>query len=160
MIARDAEAFAQLRSAIRSGSIRRRYLALAAGNLPRAITISTPVAHHPKNPRRMVVVEDEAQARKLSARPALSAIEPVRRVGQFMLVAVRPATGMRHQIRVHLASIGNPIVGDTLYGGPASEKLPPGRFWLHLEEITFESPASGVVTVKAPVPAELKSLLQ
>lgn len=160
LIARSNEAFAQLRSAIRSGAVRRRYLALVAGHLPKPISIATPVAHHPKNPRRMVTVEDEAEARRIAARPAFSAVEPIRRVGQFTLVAVTPATGMRHQIRVHLASIGNPIVGDTLYGGPASDKLAPGRFWLHLEEIAFESPASGTITVKAPLPPDLQSLLR
>lgn len=158
MIARGNDAFVRLRSAIRSGGVRRRYLALVAGNVPRPITIAAPVAHHPKNPRRMVTADDESEARRLRARPALSAVEPVRRIGQFTLVAVTPSSGMRHQIRVHLASVGNPIVGDTLYGGPASDKL-SNRFWLHLSRIELESPASGAVAVEAPIPAELSALL-
>lgn len=159
MIARNNPAFAQLRSAIRSGAVRRRYLALVGGIVIRPITIAAPVAHHPKNPRKMVTAADESEARRLAARPALSLVQPVRRVGQFTLVAVIPSTGMRHQIRVHLASVGNPIVGDTLYGGPASDQLPHGRFWLHLAEIQFDSPASGPAAVEAPVPPELRALL-
>jgi 23S rRNA-/tRNA-specific pseudouridylate synthase len=68
-----------------------------------------------------------------------------------------PATGARHQIRVHLAGAGFPIVGDELYGSPPAAELPPGRIWLHLAEIEFDSPASGHVVVKAPLPPELKT---
>jgi 23S rRNA pseudouridine1911/1915/1917 synthase len=61
---------------------------------------------------------------------------------------------------VHLASIGHPIVGDTLYGGPASESLAHGRFWLHLCDVAFDSPAVGHVKVTAPIPPDLKMLIE
>ena len=66
-----------------------------------------------------------------------------------------PRTGNRHQIRVHLASIGHPIAGDELYGGPPLTGLEPGRFWLHLAELEFESPAGGHVKVSAPIANDL-----
>ena len=69
----------------------------------------------------MIVVSDESEIAKLAARPAITRVEPVRRVGDFTLVSVTPSTGMRHQIRVHLADAGFPIVGDDLYGGAPSE---------------------------------------
>ena len=59
---------------------------------------------------------------------------------------------------VHLASAGFPIVGDILYGG-APSALDAGRFWLHLSEMEFESPASGAVKVSAPLSADLSRLL-
>jgi len=59
---------------------------------------------------------------------------------------------------VHLANAGFPIVGDDLYGGAPSD-LRPGRFWLHLSEIEFESPASGASKVSAPLPNELTRLI-
>ena len=75
-------------------------------------------------------------------------------------MSVVPKTGSRHQIRVHLAAAGHPIVGDTLYGGPASELLAHGRFWLHLCEIAFDSPAVGHVKVTAPIAADLKKIIE
>ncbi len=158
MIARTAEAFATMRRAIRSGAIKRKYLALVSGNLRTSLNLSKPIAHHPKNPRRMVVVSDEAEIAKLGARPAVTRVEAVRRVGDFTLVAVTPSTGMRHQIRVHLADAGYPIVGDELYGGAPAD-LGSGRFWLHLAEMEFEWPASGLSKVSAPAPDELEKML-
>jgi 23S rRNA pseudouridine1911/1915/1917 synthase len=158
MIARTADAFATLRRAIRSGAIKRKYLALVSGNLKAPMTLDASIAHHPKNPRRMIVVSDQSEVAKLAARPALTRVEPVRRVGDFTLVSVTPSTGMRHQIRVHLADAGFPIAGDELYGGVPME-LGAGRFWLHLAEMEFESPASGATKVSAPIPSELARLL-
>jgi 23S rRNA pseudouridine955/2504/2580 synthase len=88
----------------------------------------------------------------------MTRIEPMRRVGNFTLVSVTPSSGVRHQIRVHLASAGFPIVGDDLYGGAPTE-LGSGRFWLHLSEIEFESPASGATKVLAPLPSELAKMI-
>lgn len=158
MIARTADAFALLRPAIRSGAIKRKYLALVAGNLKTPLTLDAPIAHHPKNPRKMIVASGEADNAKLAARPALTRIEPMRREGDFTLVSVMPSTGVRHQIRMHLANAGFPIVGDELYGGPPST-LDARRFWLHLSEIEFDSPATGARKVLAPLGADLVRML-
>jgi 23S rRNA pseudouridine1911/1915/1917 synthase len=158
MIARTADAFGVLRSAIRSGAIKRKYLALVSGNVKAPLSLSTPIAHHPKNPRKMIVASDEAESAKFAARPALTRVEPTRRVGNFTLVSVMPSSGVRHQIRVHLASAGFPIVDDDLYGGAPSD-LGSGRFWLHLSEIEFDSPASGATKVSAPMSPELAKLI-
>jgi 23S rRNA pseudouridine1911/1915/1917 synthase len=154
IVARTAEAFATFRRAIRSGDVTRRYLALVAGELNAPIELSAPVAHHPKSARRMVAVSNEARAR-MRARPAMTRVEPLKRLGCFTLVQVIPKTGTRHQIRVHLAAAGHPIAGDKLYGGPALSELADDRFWLHLAEIEFDSPRSGHVAASAPVPADL-----
>jgi 23S rRNA pseudouridine1911/1915/1917 synthase len=158
MIARTREAFPLLRKAIRGGLVMRRYEALVAGHLTSALKLEMPIAHHAKNPRKMVVVRDDASA-SARALAAATLVEPVRRVGDFSLVNVFPRTGRRHQIRVHLAAAGHPIVNDLLYGGPRTEALPDGRFWLHLSHLEFESPASGMVKVDAPLPTELRNLL-
>ncbi|HEY6395062.1 MAG TPA: RluA family pseudouridine synthase [Candidatus Binataceae bacterium] len=159
LIARTKDAFATLRAAIRTGKVARRYEALVAGDLTRKLELDAPIAHHPKNPRRMIHGDTSSSKRKRAGRAALTIIEPVRRVGRFTLVSALPATGSRHQIRVHLADAGFPIVGDTLYGGPLDPRLPKNRFFLHLSEVTFDSPASGRTRVIAPMPKELQKLL-
>jgi 23S rRNA pseudouridine1911/1915/1917 synthase len=107
----------------------------------------------------MIVGDSSSANPKRAGRPAITVVDPIRRVGDFTLLSIAPKTGSRHQIRVHLASLGHPIVGDTLYGGSANETLAHGRFWLHLCEVTFDSPAIGHVKVTAPIPPDLKKLL-
>jgi 23S rRNA pseudouridine1911/1915/1917 synthase len=160
LIARSRGAFEKLRDAIRAGRIARRYEALVVGALEEKIEIDVPIAHHAKNPRKMVAGDRESSNPKRAGRAAMTMVEPIRRVGEFTLVSIVPRTGSRHQIRVHLADAGHPIVGDTLYGGSESESLAHGRFWLHLCEIAFDSPAVGHVKVIAPVAADLKKLIE
>jgi 23S rRNA pseudouridine1911/1915/1917 synthase len=159
LIARNRGTFEKLRDAIRAGRIARRYEALVAGSLERKTEIDTPIAHHAKNARKMIVGDPASANPKRAGRAASTLVEPLRRIGDFTLLSIAPKTGSRHQIRVHLASIGHPIVGDTLYGGPASETLAHGRFWLHLCDLAFDSPAVGHVKVTAPVPEDLKKFI-
>ncbi len=159
LIARNRGTFDKLRDAIRAGRITRRYEALVAGSLERKTEIDTPIAHHAKNARKMIVGDLSSANPKRAGRPASTVVEPIRRVGEFTLLSIAPKTGSRHQIRVHLASIGHPIVGDVLYGGPASDTLAHGRFWLHLCDVAFDSPAVGHVKVTAPIPPDLKKFL-
>jgi 23S rRNA pseudouridine1911/1915/1917 synthase len=133
--------------------MRRDYKALVVGNVKQSLEIEFPIAHDPRHARRMTIATSLAGG----ARPASTSIEPIRRVGDFTLVWARPRTGMRHQIRVHLAHAGHPIAGDVLYGGPRLEALTQGRFWLHLAELELCSPASGPVRVHAPLPGDLDS---
>ena len=156
LVALTPAAFTTLREAIRAGRIRRDYQALVIGNLKESLEIENPLAHDPRNARRMIAVAASAPG----ARTAATSIEPIRRYGDFTLVAARPRTGMRHQIRVHLAEAGHPIAGDALYGGPPLDALADGRFWLHLAEIEFRSPASGPVRVRSPLPRDLENALK
>jgi 23S rRNA pseudouridine1911/1915/1917 synthase len=156
LVALQAPAFTALREAIQTGRIRRDYQALVEGNFKESLEIDNPLAHDPRNPRRMVAVEATAAG----ARAATTFVEPIQRLGDFTLVAARPRTGMRHQIRVHLAEAGHPIAGDTLYGGPQLDALADGRFWLHLAEIEFRSPVSGPVRVRSPLPRDLEAALK
>src|SRR5260370_26570519 len=87
-------------------------------------------------------------------------VEPLEHIGAFTLVSVIPRTGRRHQIRVHLASMNHSLAGDELYGGPALEGLAPGRFWLHLAHLGFDSPAGGRVEAQTPLPPDLAPALQ
>jgi 23S rRNA pseudouridine1911/1915/1917 synthase len=157
IIARNPDAFALIRRAIRCGNVSRRYLALCAVTVAQAGEISTPIAHHPKNRRKMITIPlDTALA---GAQPAATIVEPLERLSGSSLIEVQPRTGRRHQIRIHLKSIGYPLLGDTLYGGQEVVELAPGRFWLHLSEVEFQSPSNGTITVHAPLPSDLEAVL-
>jgi 23S rRNA pseudouridine1911/1915/1917 synthase len=180
MIARSHDAFIAMREALTAGRVTRRYRALVVGRLDRTIEIATPIAHHHKNSRKMVVVDEGIDAipgamasmdshryaigstspavskrYRSQPRPAFTKVQAISFANGFTLVEMTPRTGSRHQIRVHLASIGYPIAGDELYGGPPLAGLEPGRFWLHLSELEFESPAGGHVKVSAPIAHDL-----
>jgi 23S rRNA pseudouridine1911/1915/1917 synthase len=159
IIACTPEAFVTMRNVIRRGDISRRYLALCAGIIGEEVEIATPIAHHPKNRRKMITAPLNAPPSP-GARPAATLLRPLRRFAGYSLIEVRPRTGRRHQLRVHLASIGHPLVGDILYGGPQAVELMPGRFWLHLSEIGFVSQSHGWITVQAPLPADLDAVLR
>ncbi len=158
IVARTGAAFASLRAALTTGQVGRVYHALACGAVERRLLLDTPIGHSRKSRRRMVGAASNAAARG-APRLAQTLVEPLRAIGPFTLLRVTPRTGRRHQIRVHLALAGHPLAGDALYGGPAVPGLPPGRFWLHLAELVFDSPASGPVRVEAPLPFELRAFL-
>jgi 23S rRNA pseudouridine1911/1915/1917 synthase len=161
IIARNPASFAFLRSAIRGGRIERHYLALLSGHPGATLELTAPIAHHPKNRRKMIVVHEHVGAQgRVAARPALTIVEPIRRIGASTLVRVIPKSGTRHQIRAHLADAGFPLMGDELYGGPPLAHLPPGRFFLHLSRMRVVSPAGGgQCTIEAPLPSDLTEAL-
>jgi len=164
MIARNGDSFGLLRAAIRGGGIRRRYQALVSGRMEQATEIDVAISHDRRRSHRMLSRSGGRMSGVRPPRAASTHAVPTRWFNGMTLVDVYPSTGLRHQIRVHLASIEHPIVGDELYGGELSPAEPTralraGRFWLHLTEIEFESPAAGGVAVTAPLPDELARLL-
>jgi 23S rRNA pseudouridine1911/1915/1917 synthase len=115
--------------------------------------IERPITRDPVHRTRMT-------ARLDSGRAAWSEYRVVRRFPRMALLEVRIGTGRTHQIRVHLSSIGFPVVGDTLYGAPARvEGMPPlGRYFLHAHRIRFRQPVSGEeIVVVSLLPPELEA---
>jgi 23S rRNA pseudouridine955/2504/2580 synthase/23S rRNA pseudouridine1911/1915/1917 synthase len=103
-------------------------------------------------------------ANGLEAAPARTAYATVdvSPVGAVALLAVSPATGRTHQIRVHASHAGAPLLGDTVYGGPARVTLPNGavvalaRVFLHAARVVVPSRSGAPLVVDAPLPAELE----
>ena len=117
----------------------------------RSFGIEKPIARDPRQRVRMT-------ARLASGRAAWSEYRVLGRFAGFTYLEVRIGTGRTHQIRVHLASIGHPVVGDRLYGAPAKIAGEPTlpRYFLHAHRIRFQQPATGQpVTVESPLPADL-----
>ncbi len=149
LVARTDAAHRALAAQFASRTVEKMYLALVHG-VVRADSgrITKPIARDPVRRTRMT-------ARLGSGREALTEYRVRKRLERFTFLEVRIGTGRTHQIRVHLASIGHPVVGDRVYGAPPAERL-----FLHAWRIGFESPATGErVLVEAPLPPELQDWL-
>jgi 23S rRNA pseudouridine1911/1915/1917 synthase len=134
LAARDQETFETLRRQLQAGEIEKRYLARCQGIVPAPIVIDLPIANDPRDRRRVRVCNDPREIKRLRARSARTEVLSSSPAEHGSLVEVRAYNARRHQIRAHLASIGHPLLGDTLYGGPPLE--PPNRHLLHALSIT------------------------
>jgi 23S rRNA pseudouridine1911/1915/1917 synthase len=180
VVAKNDRTHAALAELFSSRHIKKTYIALVQGAVEREKgTINAAVGRDPLRRTRMTARPQE------NARSAVSHYEVIRRLatrfGKFTLVRVRIETGRTHQIRVHMASIGHPVVGDTLYGGSGQltdqvasqaaqskaarrkaepEKLRLGRNFLHSARLEFMHPVTGkLLELEAPLPEDLESFL-
>jgi 23S rRNA pseudouridine1911/1915/1917 synthase len=170
IVARTDAAHLRLGEMFSRRQIRKTYLALVHGaiKLDRG-TINAPVSRDVIRRTRMTTRRDAGARSAISHYTVLDRIDS--RFGKFTFVSVRIETGRTHQIRVHLASIGHPVVGDTLYGAPAKiptvgsrrrsdpepETITLDRNFLHAAELEFTHPITGKqLTLKALLPEELE----
>ena len=158
VVARSERARGSLIHQLKEREVRKTYLALVQGvPQPPQGTIEAPIARNPRNRKKMAVVAGGRQAEtKYRVREVLDSPSADRR--SFALLEVEPVTGRTHQVRVHLAAIGHPVVGDGVYG-----KRSPlvGRQFLHAWRLAFELPSSGrLVEFEAPLPADLRAALR
>jgi len=160
LAARTRVAYDALRRQFRERAVRKDYLALVAGDVAQSGTVNAPIAHRPRHARRMRACPDPESAQFLKARQAVTRYRPVTRLASATLLAVRIRTGVRHQIRVHLAWIGHPVLGDSLYAKRSGPVLSPVRLFLHAYRVRLQHPDhSGPLIVKAPVPEDFQSVL-
>jgi 23S rRNA pseudouridine1911/1915/1917 synthase len=165
LAARTMGAYRHLRDQFRKRQVGKSYLALVHGDLAVSHRVEAPIAHAAHNTQRMEVHFTSRGAARSRARPAVTMLRPVKRFGDVTLVAVRIRTGVRHQVRVHLASVRHPIVGDELYasavGAAANVDVPrASRPLLHARSLRFRHPADGrLVRIVAPIPTDLQTVL-
>lgn len=133
LAARDQESFDELRRKLRAGEIEKRYLARCAGVVPAPLVINTAIANDPRDRRKVRVCTDPRELKRLRAQAAKTEVLSSIPAEHGSLIEVRANNARRHQIRVHLASIGHPLLGDSLYGGPPLE--PPNHHLLHASSI-------------------------
>jgi 23S rRNA pseudouridine1911/1915/1917 synthase len=157
LVARTAAVLEALAQQFRARSIEKRYVAIVRGTLrPSSGTIDRPIGRHPHERKRMSV-------RSRRGRSAVTRWTVLERLPGATLVQLRPETGRTHQLRVHLAALGHPIVGDRVYGArrPSRAGEPTcARQALHAAEIAFMHPATGErMVVRAPLPPDLETTL-
>jgi len=158
VVARTGPAHAALVAQLAARTVERRYWALVHGLVAApAGLVDGPLGRHPRDPTRFAVVAGAKEARTryevLDRRPA-GADPHSGRDGSTTLLACRLETGRTHQIRVHLAAIGHPVLGDVVYGGRLERGLT--RPYLHAFRLAFDHPATGVrVAFDSPLPPDL-----
>jgi len=157
LVARNDAAHRFLAEQFAARQVEKIYLALVHGEVKaEAGRIGKPIARDPVRRTRMT-------ARLGYGRAAETEYRVLKRFRGYTLLEVKIGTGRTHQIRVHLSSLGHPVVGDRLYGAPARppERPPLERIFLHAWRVRFESPSTGLpVEVTAPLPAELEAWLE
>ena len=182
LIAKNDAIHAQLAGLFETKKIHKEYFAIVSGavNVDRDL-IDLPIGHHPKNREKMRIARDDPEAKS-----AQTYFEVIERFRGFSTVRALPRTGRTHQIRVHLAHVGTPVLCDKLYGGmaqltlgeiagrrgePLSGQTPEeteafaevllARQALHARRLTFEHPVTRQeIVVEAPLPNDMRQTLE
>lgn len=152
VVAKHDRSHRVLAAQFRERSTDKRYWALLDGApASESGTIDAPIGRHPQRTQPMAIVS--------SGRPAVTHFRVQRRFPRHTLVECRPVTGRTHQIRVHLAGIGCPIVGDRVYGRE-EPTLPLERHFLHAARLSFRLPSGELRTFEAPLPDDLEAIVR
>jgi 23S rRNA pseudouridine1911/1915/1917 synthase len=163
LVAKNNPAHRQLAQQFKNRQVKKEYAALVHGSpSPSSGTISMPIGRDPKNRKKM-------STRAHRARTAITHYDLEENYGFVSLLKIRIETGRTHQIRVHLAQKGHPIVGDSLYGGDRIKNLPVnllnaakelGRPFLHSRHLAFHHPLTGeLISFSSPLALELQHFL-
>ena len=148
--AKDAATKRLLQKQFQDRKAHKTYLAVVSGRpkLDEA-RLDLPIERNPKTPSLFRV--------GAKGKPAVTRYKVLAANGTYSVVELRPETGRTHQLRVHMAYIGCPIVGDTVYGGP---KSPIHRLCLHALELEITIPPSRRTTFRAPLPSNMQQLVE
>lgn len=153
VVAKNDLAHQSLAAQIAAHTAARAYKAIVVG-APRADhgTIDAPIGRHRTDRKRMAIVPD--------GRPAVTHYEVLARFRGYALLAFRLETGRTHQIRVHVASIGHPIIGDPVYGVKKDRFHDLGGQCLHAYQLSLDHPRTGArMTFEAPLPDYFEAVL-
>jgi len=160
VVAKTLTAQTDLVRQLQARTVKREYLALVDGMVRQAGTVEAPVGRHPAQRTKMAVVG--------SGKPAVTHYRVLERFAQHTLIQCSLETGRTHQIRVHMQSLGHPLVGDPVYGGRA-RKLPEGlreviqafaRQALHATRLGLIHPVTrDAMEWQVPMPADMQKLL-
>lgn len=177
LVARHPSAYHYFRNCFKERKIEKYYQAIVENTLEGRGEIKFPLIHHPKNTKKMKVLELQESGdggKKLgkvlgdggdflqdgvklsSAQKAITLYEASPIGHNLSRVKIQIITGVRHQIRVHLAFIGHPIVGDTLYGASGILRKKYGRILLHAERLKFQDPQAKEWLIECPIPQEFR----
>jgi 23S rRNA pseudouridine1911/1915/1917 synthase len=156
VVARTPRAYESLVSQFKGREVRKTYLGLVWGTMSAAEgRLDWPIGRHVSNRQKISV-------KTSSPREAITEYRVLEKLKEFTWLEIRPLTGRTHQIRVHLAAAGHPLVGDSKYGrkrlAKSGKKGTPPRLFLHAHKLSFIHPATGLrVDFTSPLPPELEA---
>ncbi|HMC57039.1 MAG TPA: RluA family pseudouridine synthase, partial [Gemmatimonadaceae bacterium] len=156
LVAKTDRAHRALGAAMAQRTISRRYAALCWGHVDEnTVIVDKPIARDPRDRKRMAIVA--------TGKPAKTAFVRVGRFDPGDLLRAHLFTGRTHQIRVHLGSIGHPVIGDDTYGGGGGRRLvalPPKRHFLHAAWLRFRHPLTAeTMDIRSALPEDLRRAL-
>jgi 23S rRNA pseudouridine1911/1915/1917 synthase len=156
LVAKTDRAHRLLAAAIAARRVARRYAVLCWGHVATDdLSVEKPIGRDPRDRKRMAIVH--------SGRAARTDFRRLARFDAVDLLRAHLHTGRTHQIRVHLASLGHPVVGDDTYGGGGGRRLvglAPRRHFLHAAWLVFRHPMTGrEIDLRAPLPGDLRASL-
>ena len=145
VVGRNRPSWTSLKQDLKCGRWTKKYLTLVEGMFERDRLIDLPLAHHPGDRRLMIPLKTPETPHRGKGYPAQTRIAVRKPFREFTLLEADLITGVTHQIRVHLAESGHPVVGDPLYGKekPPVLDLPPGRLFLHATAVECSTPSPG-----------------
>lgn len=161
LVAKSDAAHSLLAAQFAARTVSKTYVAVVWGHLEGVATVEAPIGRDPKNRKKMAVV--------VSGRASRTDFSVLALAPRICLVEAKPRTGRTHQIRIHLAHLKHPVVGDTLYGGHPERGLSRpvqsfvealGRFLLHASRLEFTSPSGERVAVECPPPPEFAQTME
>jgi 23S rRNA pseudouridine1911/1915/1917 synthase len=156
VVAKSEPALAELRRQFKARETEKEYLALVWGAPPESGRIETLVGRHPVHRKKQAVLKE-------GGREAVSKFQTLEQFEETALLQVGIETGRTHQIRVHMAHLGHPVVGDSVYGRARKNKLPqkPQRQMLHAAKLSFNHPETGKrLSFEAPLFDDMRQLLE
>lgn len=153
VIAKNDFAHMRLSDQFRDRTMEKHYLAAVYGSMKEdSGRIDRPIGRHPVNRKKMAIVED--------GRSAVTEWTVLQRFREATLLDVHILTGRTHQIRVHMQSIGHPVLGDRIYAPQIKTKVKIARLMLHSFKLTLDHPRTGErMTFEAPLPAEFEEIV-
>ena len=156
LVAKNDKALRFLQKQFKERTIEKTYTALVEGDIqPPTAFIDAPIGRDPRQRKKMAVIRSQS----FTSRSAQTSYQLVTSYEAFSLIQCQPHTGRTHQIRVHLAFLGYPIVGDTVYGR-RKQTLPLGRHFLHAAALSFLRPSDKQhLSFEAELPADLQAVL-
>lgn len=153
IVAKNDIAHINISNQIKERKVKKTYIALVRGNvLEEEATINMPIGRSTRDRKKMAVNKD--------GKPAITHFKVLKRYGKYTLLEVKIETGRTHQIRVHMAEIGYPIVGDAVYSNGKNEFGVEGQM-LHAYKLEFEHPTTKKhMELIAPLPQYFKEILE